>query len=128
MRTPDQDVYGRELLDLLKQELLFVEQGGYGRSVHKPHDPTIMFQDSPTCLNFGEGQRVHECHQCLLSRMVPNEKMGEARPCHHIPLNEKGETIAQLDARGNELVTQEAVAAWLRRVIANLEHLANTIA
>jgi len=121
MRTPDQDPYGRELLELLKQELLFVEQGGYGRSVHKPHDPTIVFQDSPTCLNFGEGQRVHPCEQCLLARMVPQEKLGEERPCHHIPLNDKGDTIARLE--GDDLRTQEAVAAWLRKVIATLERL-----
>jgi len=128
MRTPSQDPYGRELIELLKQELLFVEQGGYGRSVHKPHDPTIVFQDSPTCLNFGEPQRVHECDQCLLTRMVPADKMGEARPCHHIPLNAKGDTIAQLAEKGDDLRTQEAVAAWLRKVIANLEQLQNTVA
>ena len=126
MRQPHQDVYGRELLELLKQELLFVEQGGYGRSVHKPHDPTTIFQDSPTCLNFGESQRVHECDQCLLSQMVPEDKRAEERPCQHIPLNAKGDTIASL--AGNDLKTQEAVAGWLRKVIANLESLHNTVA
>jgi hypothetical protein len=128
MRQPNQDPYGRELLDLLKQELLFVEQGGYGRSVHKPHEQTTVFQDSPTCLNFGEKERVHNCDQCLLTRLVPLEKTDAERPCHHIPLNEKGETIAELDAKGNDLRTQEAVAAWLKKIIYNLERLNNTLA
>ncbi|HTK95668.1 MAG TPA: hypothetical protein VL382_08505 [Terriglobales bacterium] len=126
MRQPHQDVYGRELLELLKQELLFVEQGGYGRSVHKPQDPTNVFKDSPTCLNFGEGRRVHDCDQCLLTQMVPEEKRGEDQPCHHIPLNAKGDTIAKLE--GNDLKTQEAVADWLRKVISNLESLRNVVA
>lgn len=126
MRQPNQDPYGRELIEVLKQELLFVEQGGYGRSVHKPHDPTSAFQDSPTCLNFGEKERVHACDQCLLMRMVPDEKQGEQQPCHHIPLNAKGDTIAKLE--GDDLRTQEALAGWLRKVIANLEQLQNTVA
>ena len=36
----------RELLDKLKLELAFIEDGGYGRSVRTPHKPTSPFQDS----------------------------------------------------------------------------------
>ncbi len=126
MRTPNQDPYGRELIELLKQELMFVEQGGYGRSVHKPRDPQMAFQDSPTCLNFGEKERVHNCDQCLLMNFVPDEKRDVERPCHQIPLNAKGDTLAKLE--GDDLRTQEALAEWLRKVIANLESLHNIVA
>ena len=44
----------RELLTKLKFELAFVEDGGYGRSVRTPHKSTSPFQDSLTCLNFGD--------------------------------------------------------------------------
>src|SRR5262245_44468952 len=44
----------RELLTKLKFELDFIEDGGYGRSVRTPHKPTSVFQDSLTCLNFGD--------------------------------------------------------------------------
>ena len=40
----------RDILELLKEELAFVEQGGYGRSVRTPWLPKSAFQDSLTCI------------------------------------------------------------------------------
>jgi hypothetical protein len=42
-------------IEILKAELDFLEGGGYGRSVHAPWKPTSVFLDSPTCLNFCDG-------------------------------------------------------------------------
>ncbi|MGC2323502.1 MAG: hypothetical protein WA463_12815, partial [Terriglobales bacterium] len=61
----------RDILEVLKFELAFLEQGGYGRSVRTPWKPTSIFQDSITCLNFGEPERVHPCSECLLIDFVP---------------------------------------------------------
>ena len=36
----------RDILELLKQELSFIEEGGYGRSVRTPWLPKSVFQDS----------------------------------------------------------------------------------
>ncbi len=44
----------RDILEALKFELAFLDQGGYGRSVRTPKTPTRSFQDSLTCLNFSE--------------------------------------------------------------------------
>ena len=38
----------RDLLQLLKDELDFIEKGGYGRSVRTPWHPTSAFEDSLT--------------------------------------------------------------------------------
>ena len=54
----------RELLEKLQFELAFVEDGGYGRSVRTPHKSTSAFQDSLTCLNFGDPSRSHPCAEC----------------------------------------------------------------
>src|ERR1022692_2039766 len=62
----------RELLEKLKFELAFVEDGGYGRSVRAPHKPTSPFQDSLTCLNFGDPSRRHPCAECILMQYVPS--------------------------------------------------------
>src|SRR5438309_874303 len=35
----------RDILEVLKFELSFLEQGGYGRSVRTPWKPTSVFQD-----------------------------------------------------------------------------------
>ena len=72
----------RDVLDVLKFELDFIEKGGYGRSVRTPWQPTSIFQDSLTCLNFGDPNRSHPCDECLLMALVPPERCAEKVPCH----------------------------------------------
>ena len=111
----------RDVLEVLKFELNFLEQGGYGRSVHAPQKPTSMFQDSITCLNFGEPQRVHPCSECMLIDFVPDSRRNEEVPCHHIPLTPAGETVAALEEGNNQPQVEEAMIGWLRAMIARLE-------
>ena len=111
----------RDVLEVLKFELNFLEQGGYGRSVHTPQTPTRIFQDSISCLNFVEPQRPHPCSECMLIDFVPESRRNEDVPCHHIPLSPAGETIATLEARKNQQQLEEAMIAWLRAVIARIE-------
>ncbi len=47
----------QDLLDLLKFELKFLENGGYGRSPHTPWRRQLAFEDSPTCPNFRDSAR-----------------------------------------------------------------------
>ena len=107
----------RELLARLKFELAFLEDGGYGRSVRTPHQPTSVFQDSLTCLNFGDPLRSHPCSECALMQYVPEPSKTEDVPCHHIPLDPDRRTIATL----NESEGQEVLQQWLRREIEKLE-------
>jgi hypothetical protein len=111
----------RDVLEVLKFELNFLEEGGYGRSVHAPQRPTSIFQDSITCLNFGEPQRPHPCSECMLIDFVPVSSRNENIPCHHIPLTPRGETVATLQSGYNQPKLEEAVIAWLRAVIARIE-------
>lgn len=111
----------RDILEVLKFELNFLEQGGYGRSVRTPWKPTSIFQDSLTCLNFGEPERPHPCEECMLMDFVPEKFRNEIVPCHHIPLTTSGESVAELDRGYNQASVEEAVIAWLRRTIARIE-------
>lgn len=111
----------RDVLEVLKFELNFLEQGGYGRSVHAPQTPTRIFQDSISCLNFGDPQRPHPCSECMLIDFVPDSKRHEDVPCHHIPLSPAGETVATMEARDRQQKLEEAVIVWLRAVIARME-------
>jgi hypothetical protein len=111
----------RDLLEILKFELGFVEHGGYGRSVRTPWKPTSIFEDSLTCLNFDDPVRTHPCHECALFDLVPENSRNENVPCHHIPLNEKGETLATLDAGYNQMELEESITIWLRKTIQRLE-------
>lgn len=112
----------RDILEVLRFELNFLEQGGYGRSVHAPQSPTSIFQDSITCINFGEPQRAHPCSECMLIDFVPPSSRNEDVPCHHIPLTPRGETVASMEATGNQPKLEEAMIAWLRAVIARVEN------
>jgi hypothetical protein len=42
-------------------------------------------------------------------------------PCHHIPINQKGATLASLDEGYNQIELEESVKTWLRNTIQRLE-------
>jgi len=131
------------LLNALKAELEFCENGGYktleGRFPARAseNDPISMFliderqrvmreehsvfRDSPSCLNYGLPVRMHPCSKCWLFDFVPTEYRGKAVPCHHIPLNERGDTVATLGGSGDAPEIQQALLDWLRRTIRQLE-------
>src|ERR1700690_3036532 len=94
----------RELLQKLKFELAFVEDGGYGGSVRAPNRPASPFQDSLTCLNFGDPSRRHPCAEYILMQYVPEFRKDEGVPCHHIPLDQEIRTIATLEGAEAEEV------------------------
>lgn len=111
----------RDILELLKEELDFIEKGGYGRSVRTPWKPTSAFQDSLTCLNYASPQRLHPCSECRLIDFVSSDQRDTEIPCHHIPLDEAGETIADLEAEDNEAKLERTVSEWLRSRINEIE-------
>jgi hypothetical protein len=111
----------RDVLDVLKFELSFLEQGGYGRSVRTPWKPTSTFQDSPSCINFNRQDPPQECSECLLTNFVAPGAEGEEVPCHHIPLNSQGETIHGMERQRAQPEMEEALRNWLRDTIAHME-------
>lgn len=111
----------RDPLEVLKFELRFLEDGGYGRSPHAPRRPSLVFEDSLTCLNFNtQGDRT-PCESCLLMQFVPQNRASEEIPCRHIPLDAAGQTLASLYESGNQQQIEEALGNWLRAAIQRLE-------
>jgi hypothetical protein len=111
----------RDILELLKDELNFIESGGYGRSVRTPWQEKSAFQDSLTCINYGYPYRAHPCSECHLLDFVDPEHRTEAVPCHFIPLNRDGDTIEDLEAQDNQAKLEREVGAWLRERISEIE-------
>lgn len=111
----------RDILELLKEELAFIEQGGYGRSVRTPWLPKSAFQDSLTCINYGYPYRVHPCNECHLLELVEEEHRAEQVPCHFIPLNDAGETIEDLEAQENQAKLERTLMQWMRTKIKDIE-------
>lgn len=104
----------RDILELLKDELAFIEQGGYGRSVRTPQLPKSTFQDSLTCINHSDPARTRPCNDCRLIDFVADEHHGEKVPCHFIALNDAGETIDDLEAQDNQSKLEASVKLWMR--------------
>ncbi len=111
----------RDILEILHEELDFLEKGGYGRSVRTPWLPKSIFQDSLSCLNYGYPYRAHPCNECQLIDFVSPDYQSETIPCHFIPLNEAGETIEDLEANDSQSKLEEAVKDWLRTKISAIE-------
>jgi hypothetical protein len=118
-----QDV--REVLQILRYELNYLEQGGFER------DSALLGIQSPflgtfACINFGDPLRSHACRNCLLHQFVPADKMTEEFPCHHIRLNDAGETVADLLKKNDPQGMIKALEQWLRSTISALEDNAGT--
>lgn len=111
----------RDILDILKFELDFLENGGYGRSVRTPWKATSLFQDSLSCINFGDPERSRPCDECLLMDFVPSDRRSTDIPCHHIPLTERGETIEVIEQGKSREELEEALKSWLRKTIHQIE-------
>ncbi|MFZ0796936.1 MAG: hypothetical protein WCA13_10020 [Terriglobales bacterium] len=112
----------RDILDILRFELRFLEEGGYGRSPsYASWRAAYIFEDSPTCLNFRDTTRPHPCSECVLTQFVPAEFREQNVPCRFIPLNDKGQTIDSLYSTGTKTELEEALRDWLRREISRIE-------
>ena len=111
----------RDLLEVLKFELQFLEDGGYGRSPRTPWRPQYIFEDSLTCMNYDSKENPGPCSDCVLMQLVPPEHRSERTPCRHIQFNTLGETLDSLYRYGDEQETEETVGAWLRTTIQRLE-------
>jgi hypothetical protein len=111
----------RDVLELLKEELDFIEKGGYGRSVRTPWQSKSTFQDSLSCINYGRPNRAHPCNECHLLDFVNPEHQAEDVPCHFIPLNSEGETIEDLELEDNQVKLEREVSEWLRTKIKEIE-------
>jgi hypothetical protein len=115
----------RDLLDVLKAELAFLEKGGYGRSPRESWRQPLIFEDSPSCMNYDSKDHAEPCSACVLFQLVPPQFRGNQIPCRYIPLNSVGETLDSL-SRYAQFEVEEVFGNWLRRMIAAVEKLSGT--
>ncbi|MDP9263260.1 MAG: hypothetical protein M3O85_02945 [Acidobacteriota bacterium] len=110
-----------EVLSFLKAEMSFLEEGGYRHSPRTPWKAPLMFEDSPTCLNFEQPNHPNPCANCGLMRFVPLRRHSARVPCRYIPLNQAGETVDGLYRYASQEELEDTVRAWLRRTIQKLD-------
>ena len=110
-----------EIIGLLKQELSFMERGGYGGAL--PWKPVSMFLDSPSCPNRLDAERSVPCTQCWLYEFVPEKYRQEMDACHFIHLNAHGESVHSMSRQYTPGEVEAAVKSWLEAEIRYLEEL-----
>jgi hypothetical protein len=111
----------RDLLDVLKAELAFLQKGGYDRSVRESWRQPLIFEDSPSCMNYHSKENPGPCSDCVLMQLVPPQFRGKQIPCRHIPFNAEGETLDLLWRYSDQFEIEEVFGNWLRTTIAALE-------
>jgi hypothetical protein len=111
----------RDILQLLKGELAFLESGGYRQSPRFPWRPQFFFEDSPTCINYGRKEGFLPCSECALMQFVPPDCREEKIPCRHIALNAEGYTVDTYYRIGTHEELEAALGSWLRETIRRLE-------
>lgn len=111
----------RNLLQVLKAELEFIEGGHYRNFAKTSWRPQFIFEDSPTCLNSDVAVRRRPCTACVLTELAPTSRRREQVPCRHIPLNDEGETLDSLYRTATDDEIETAVVKWLKAEIQRLE-------
>jgi hypothetical protein len=111
----------RNLLEVLKQELQFLERGGYEQVASHYWKPVSVFRNSPSCPNLDDPNRSVPCQECAFHELIPPHLRDETVPCHFIPLNNEGETIHSMERQYSQEELLEAVGMWLRTMIRKLE-------
>ena len=111
----------RDLLDVLKFELEFLNKRGYGRSPREPWRARFVFEDSPTCMNYDSKDHPDSCDACVLMQLVPSECRAGEIPCRYIPLNAEGQTLDSLYRCGDQNEIEVVFGNWLRVTIEKLE-------
>ena len=109
------------VLDLLKKELAFLEQGGYQHSVRSPWRAAYIFEESPSCPNYSDRARPHFCEDCWLMEFVAPEQRSEQVPCRFVDLAPNGVTVDSLYRCGTLHQSEETLRHWLHERIREIE-------
>ncbi len=112
----------RDTLTFLKEELAFLERGGYGGSL--PWRPVSIFMDSPSCPNRLDVDKSTPCQHCWLYQFIPEQFQHEPGPCQFIALNADGESIHTMSRQYRPDEVEQAVRTWLETEIRRLESVA----
>ena len=110
-----------EMLRLLRQELQFVESGGYRTSPRSPWRPRYIFEESPSCPNYGDRARPHSCEDCWLMAFVAPDLREEQAPCRFVRLTPDKLTVDSLYQHATLEESEDALHKWLQQQIAELE-------
>jgi len=106
---PDHEITLRTLL----AELNFLDRGGYRSSASSSWRSPYVFEESPSCPNFANPSRPHQCKDCWLLQYVTLKHHQEQAPCRFVQLTSDGMTVDSLYRYATPGETEEALRKWL---------------
>ena len=109
------------LLWALKRELAFFDAGGYGQPFRSEWRPTLLLRDSPSCPNYNATGQQTSCRQCPFFSLVPPASLDALVPCHQIPLDTRGNTIAGLYRTVTQKELDQHYHNWLCALTREIE-------
>lgn len=112
---------GRGILEVLKDELDFIESGGYASLGQATGKRPVIFRDSPSCLLSREAEGNRACYGCPLLEFVPPAARSRNLPCYAVPVGPDGETVEEVAADGDRQHLEQIVAQWLKSTIRRIE-------
>jgi hypothetical protein len=98
-----------------------VDQGGYRRSERTPWRSPYIFEESPTCPNYGDRARPHRCADCWLMNFVNPDLRDEQVPCRFVQLTPDGATVDSLYRYATPEEAEDVLRKWLQERIHELE-------
>jgi hypothetical protein len=110
-----------DVVEALKRELSFIneaESRGIGPAGLLREGP--VFRNSPLCTEL-RNAHFDSCSHCPLLGFVPATRRFEDVPCHHIPLNASGETVATIDFLNQQYRVYGLLRNWLQSAIERIE-------
>jgi hypothetical protein len=111
----------RDLLEALKSEFDFLQNGSYARMAKYLWRPRFLLEDSPSCPNYCAPKRDVPCNECALMTLVPPPCQKKKIPCRFIPLDSQGQTLDSLYRTANDAETEEVFRNWLRSTIETMQ-------
>ena len=116
-----------EVLRLLRQELQFVESGGYRSSPRSSWRARYLLEESPSCPNSSDRARSTSCDECWLMEFVPPDLRAEQVPCRFVSLTHDGVTVDSLYRHATLEESEEALRNWLQSQIRQVEVEINSL-
>jgi hypothetical protein len=111
----------RDLLQVLRSELTFLDAGGYSAWAGTRWRLPLIFEESPACPNFNDATWSVRCRDCVLAKLVPLRNQGRDIPCRSIALDDAGTTLEALYRTAATEELFRVYRQWLERTIAQLE-------
>ena len=110
----------RDLVEVLKFELEFLNKGGYGRSPRTVETDVHLRRLSLMHELRLQSKSGCPCSDCVLMQLIPPELRFGKNPCRHIALNVEGETLDSIYRYEDQHEIKRS-RMWLLTTIAQLE-------